>query len=316
MEEKIAVIKLQGTITDKAARRLERTLRKLKKAKDVKCLVLRVDSPGGSITACETIYQEIRDLPQKVVVSFGNYSASGGYYISTAADRILASPTTITGSIGVFMIRADIRGFAEQYGVKFDSISTSDLSGSYDPFYPVNGRMKDNFSNFVDRAYLHFKTLVSDGRRMSMDDVESVAQGRVWTGEQAKQLGLVDELGGLDRAVAYAQRNFTSSGNATVVAWPPSPSLWEYLRKRNSDDDDHEIEIPSVWLSMLSLAEGKLEFGGWLASIGVKEGATGCFPTGISGLVLAGDENSAIRCLLEDNDMPDLLSGFPSDFWG
>jgi ClpP class serine protease len=127
LEEKIAVIKLNGAITDATARKMEKALRKLKKTTDVKCVVIRVDSPGGAITACETIYQLIQDLDQKVVVSFGNVSASGGYYISTGADRIFASPTTITGSIGVFMIRLDLRELAAQYGIKFDSVSTSVL---------------------------------------------------------------------------------------------------------------------------------------------------------------------------------------------
>lgn len=121
------MIKLDGAITDATARKMEKALRKLKKTTDVKCVVIRVDSPGGAITACETIYQLIQDLDQKVVVSFGNVSASGGYYISTGADRIFASPTTITGSIGVFMIRLDLRELAAQYGIKFDSVSTSVL---------------------------------------------------------------------------------------------------------------------------------------------------------------------------------------------
>ena len=108
LDEKIAVIKIGGAITEETARRTEKALRKLKHNKDVKAVVLRVDSPGGAITACETIYQEIQQLPQKVVVSFGNVSASGGYYISANANRIFALPTTITGSIGVFMIRMDL----------------------------------------------------------------------------------------------------------------------------------------------------------------------------------------------------------------
>ena len=259
--EQIAVLKISGPITDATARKLDRPLRQLKKAKDkVKAVVVRVDSPGGAITACETIHQQLQDLPQKVVVSFGNVSASGGYYISANSERIFASPTSITGSIGVVMLRADLRGLADQWGIHFDSISSSELSGSFDPFYPMNGRMKDNFANFADRAYLHFKSLVGKGRGLDIDKVEAIAQGRVWTGEQALEIGLVDELGGLDRAIAYCQRNFTESGQAKVVAWPPKKSIfqaWIDSRSRQDESDDEgdpldNVDVPSMLEVVLS----------------------------------------------------------------
>ena len=250
MKENIAVIKINGPITDATARKLEKPLRMLKKSKNTKALVLRVDSPGGAVTACEAIHQQIQDLPQKVVVSFGNVSASGGYYISANSERIFASPTTITGSIGVIMLRTDLRALAKQWGVTFDSISTSSLSGSFDPFYPINTKMKDNFANYTDRSYKHFKEIVSEGRGLSMNDVEQIAQGRVWTGTQAKDIGLVDELGGLDRAVAYCQRNFTESGQAKVVSWPPKKTIFQALvdsRKKGGDDEDlGDAELPGM----------------------------------------------------------------------
>lgn len=317
VNEKIAVIHLSGVITDATARKTEKMLRKLKKSKDVKCVILRVDSPGGAVTACETIHQEIQDLPQKVIVSFGNVSASGGYYISAGADRIYASPTTITGSIGVFMLKIDLRGLAEQYGIKFDSIATSELSGSFDPFYPINRRMKDNFSSFADRTYLHFKTLVGTGRGMDMDLVESVAQGRVWTGEQAKELGLVDELGGLHRAIAYAQRNYTESGEATVVAWPPKPTVWDVLNKKskNKDLDDDDMQIPSLWHILSFAKEDKPRFGDLLARNEYALGSSS-FPLSMSGMMLTADENSAISCLLQNNNVPDdIMADFPPSFW-
>ena len=282
--------------------------------------MLRVDSPGGAITACETIYQELQDLPQKVVVSFGNVSASGGYYISSGSDRIFASPTTITGSIGVFALRLDLRGLAEQWGVKFDSVKTSELSGSFDPFYPMNDLMKEKFAEFADNAYWHFKSLVSTGRAMDMDLVESIAQGRVWTGEQAKELGLVDELGGLDRAIAYAQRNFTKSGTAQVIVWPPAETFWDKLNlatQQGNNEGAYDLLIPSVSFSVLANAvSGKPVVDGCVRSSGLSLTGDGkAFPAALSGTMLTADENSAIRCLVDDSKVPDLLSQLPPWFW-
>lgn len=318
MDERIAILRIGGPITDATARKTEKALRKLKQNKDVKVVVLRVDSPGGAITACETIFQELQDLPQKVVVSFGNVSASGGYYISANAERIFASPTTITGSIGVVMMRVDLRGLAKQYGITFDSVSTSEMSGSFDPFYPINHRMKDNFSNFADRAYMHFKELVGTGREMDMDMVETVAQGRVWTGEQAKQIGLVDELGGLDRAIAFAQRNYTASGEASVVSWPPKPSLFDFLANRDGDDELEDVEVPSAFHFLFASAKEMIGLydappTGDVSMVEEKPR----FPLALSGMMLTVDENCAIRCLLQENDIPhqDILDNFPPSFW-
>jgi protease-4 len=313
--EKIAVLKVTGAITEKTAQKMEKALKKLKKADDVKALILRIDSPGGSITACETIFQQLQDTGKKTVVSFGNVSASGGYYISTHADRIFASPTTITGSIGVFMIRMNLRGLAEQYGITFDSVQSSDLSGSFDPFTPINEPMKVNFANFADRAYMRFKSIVSDGRKIDMDDVEQVAQGKVWTGEQAKELGLVDELGGLHRAIAYCQRSFTRDGQAEVVTWPPRRSFWELL---TGDRDDLEDDfLPSVFALVSHTVSERIGISmGTSNNIGVTGFLGSNFPTSVSGIMLTVDENWAIRCLLQENDnVPDLLSQFPPSIW-
>jgi protease-4 len=288
----------------------------LKHNKDVKAVILRVDSPGGAVSACETIYQEIEDLPQKVVVSFGNVSASGGYYISANADRIFASPMSITGSIGVFMIRLDFRALAKQYGITFDSVETSDLSGSFDPFYPANRRMKDNFANFAERTYIHFKTLVGNGRGMDLDMVETVAQGRVWTGDQAKRIGLVDELGGLERAIAYCQRNYTSGGQATVVSWPPKKSVFDLLSQEGNEDNDlDEVEVPGVFhYFMEPLQEVASKF---LPVDNLAVSSSKRMPriSAASGMMLTVDENCAIRCLLQESGYTDILSEIPDGFF-
>lgn len=174
--------------------------------------------------------------------------------------------------------------------------------------------MKENFANFADRAYLHFKKLVGDGRDMDIDVVETLAQRRVWTGEQAKELALVDELGGLQRAIAFAQREYTTSGEAIVVPWPPVQSLRDLVLKKGKEDgDDEDTAIPSLWNFLFSAAaetskgETLLPFDAFsLGGAGVKLK----LPASLSGIMLSADENSAIRCLLENNDME-----FPPSFW-
>ena len=282
-------------------------------------MVLRVDSPGGSINACESLYQEIQDIPQKVVVSFGNVSASGGYYISSSADQIFASASTITGSIGVVMIRMDFKELAKRYGVTFDSFPTSALSGSNDPFYPINKQMKENFANQADRSYHRFKSIVSDGRNIDMKAVEAIAKGRVWTGEQASKNGLVDKLGGLDDAVAFAQRNYTMSGDAQVVQWPPKKSLWEFFTSRGQKEDYASdidgFDVPEV----LHVAVGCLlnpnnNFYSVLrdcASAGITKNnflsrnvpfSSLSIPVTTS-VMLTINENAAIQCMLDEVNM-------------
>ena len=300
-------------------------MRKVKEQNDIKCVVLRVDSTGGSINACESLYQEIQDIPQKVVVSFGNVSASGGYYISSSADQIFASSSTITGSIGVVMMRMDFKDLAKRFGITFDSIPTSALSGSNDPFYQVNKKMNENFANQADRSYHRFKSLVSDGRNMDMDAVETIAKGRVYTGEQAHKIGLVDKLGGLDQAIAFAQRNYTSSGDAEVVHWPPKKSFWEFLtsqwQKEDGASDINDLDIPDA----LHVVLGGLLNNNHLASIlgsstsvGIDKNFSlfrGNFLSSpslpvTSGIMLTIDENAAIDCMLEEASVSEEMLTF------
>ncbi len=146
-------------------------------------------------------------------------AASGGYYVSAGAARIFALPTTLTGSIGVYGVRFDISGLAQNYGVKMGYVSSGKHAAVNDPFHPLTKVMKTSIQGEIDRSYDHFKLLVSQGRSLSPVTVEQVARGRVWTGMQAKENGLVDELGGLERAISYAQRHYTNGG-AVVEFWP------------------------------------------------------------------------------------------------
>ena len=211
--DKIAIIYAQGDIMygkgDEnyiGPELIIESLKKARKSKDVKAIVLRVNSPGGSALASDMIWREIevtkKDKP--VVVSMGNFAASGGYYISCNADKILADPTTITGSIGVFGMVPNMSVFAERIGINAEQVGTNKRSMNYSLFEP----MTDDFYNVtkegIERVYTSFVTKVAEGRNMTFEEVDAIAQGRVWTGKQALENGLVDELGGLEDAIKAA----------------------------------------------------------------------------------------------------------------
>ena len=168
--------------------------------------MLRVNSPGGSATAAETIQRELR-LARKakpVIVSMGSYAASGGYWISAYGDRIFAEPTTITGSIGVFGIQFDVQKLANDHGFTFDSVKTGKFADSITIARPKTDEELAVFQRMVDWIYSQFVAKVAEGRKLKPSFVEEIAQGRVWSGTEAKKLGLVDEMGGLNDAIRYA----------------------------------------------------------------------------------------------------------------
>lgn len=211
--DKIAVIYAQGMILDGEGSPkiigegyVKKSLQDAVKDKNVKAIVLRVDSPGGSALTSDIIWREI-ELTKKhkpVVVSMGNVAASGGYYISCNADRIFAEPTTITGSIGVFGAVPNLREFVNNMGIHSDIVSTHKNSFDYSIFQPMTENTKNVITESIENIYNVFLTRVANGRGMTKEQVNEVAQGRVWTGTDAKRLGLVDEIGGLEDAIAYA----------------------------------------------------------------------------------------------------------------
>ncbi len=210
---KIAVIYAQGEIAYGAGnvntigpKEINKAIIDAKKDKNVKAIVLRVNSPGGSALSSDLIWKELEDAKQEkpLIISMGDYAASGGYYIAAGADRIFAQPSTITGSIGVFGVLPTIKGLADKAGVKAQYVSTNKNSVMYSLFDNLSGAQEDFIRENIIQTYDVFKTRVSDGRGLTMDEVENIAQGRVWTGEEALEIGLVDELGGLDAALEYA----------------------------------------------------------------------------------------------------------------
>lgn len=182
------------------------SLKKARKAKDIKAIVLRVNSPGGSALASDIIWREIeitkKDKP--VVVSMGNLAASGGYYISCNADKIVADPTTITGSIGVFGMVPNISEFADRIGINAEQVGTNKRSLNYSLFEPMSDDFYRVTKEGIEEVYSTFVTKVAAGRNMTFEEVDAIAQGRVWTGKQALENGLVDELGGLEDAMDLA----------------------------------------------------------------------------------------------------------------
>jgi len=211
--DKIAVIYAQGEILYGDGGKdflgqglMVDALHKAKNDKDVKAIVLRVDSPGGSALVSDIIWREITlaKAVKPVVVSFGNVAASGGYYIGVAGDKIFAEPTTITGSIGVFGTIPNIHELAGNIGINAEQVGTNKNSVDYSLFEPMNDSFRDVVQEGIEDTYNTFLERVAEGRKMSMAQVDSLAQGRVWSGVDAQANGLVDELGNLDDAIAAA----------------------------------------------------------------------------------------------------------------
>jgi protease-4 len=224
----VAVIYAEGEIIDGEGApdivggdKLARELRKLRHNDDVKAVVLRVNSPGGSAVASEVIRRELVLLHEKkpVVVSMGSMATSGGYWIATACDRVFAEPTTITGSIGVVAILPNVQGLAERFDVNIESVKTARHADVFSIAKPRDEETMKVMQGFVEDSYEKFITRVSESRKMSREDIEKIAGGRVWSGADALRLGLVDEIGGLDRAITHAA-SVAKLTNYTVVDAP------------------------------------------------------------------------------------------------
>ncbi|MDY7227712.1 signal peptide peptidase SppA [Hyalangium rubrum] len=212
-KHRVAVVYAEGVIVNGEGRhdqaggdRISRELRKLRQDEDVKAVVLRVNSPGGSAGASDLIQREviITRKVKPVIISMGSYAASGGYWISAYGDRIFAQPTTITGSIGVFGLLPNVQKLANTHGVTFDSVQTAKMANPATLTRPKTEAELARIQHMVDRVYEEFLTKVAEGRQLPRDKVHEIGQGRVWSGEEARKLGLVDEVGGLQEAAKFA----------------------------------------------------------------------------------------------------------------
>lgn len=242
-KDRIAIVYAEGEIGDEGeengaiqGERYAKLLRKLRKDKHVKAVVLRVNSPGGSALASDMIWREIERLKQKgvkVVVSMGDVAASGGYYISANADKIYAEANTITGSIGVFGMIPNVRQFTNNtLAVTVDTVRTGKFSAMNPLYYDMTPEEAAQVQQGVDSIYYTFKKRVADGRKLTMEQVEEIAQGRVWLGSKAKELGLVDELGGLDAAIKHAAELAGLGNEYRTSSYPEIQSGFEALMKK------------------------------------------------------------------------------------
>ncbi len=256
-EDEIAVYYAYGEIVDKAkipgmgsnehqieGKEMTKDLQKLRKDDDVKAVVIRVNSPGGSAFASEQIWKEVTLLKEKkpVVISMGGMAASGGYYISCGADLIMAEPTTLTGSIGIFgMIPDASELLTQKIGLKFDMVKTHEMSDFGAIYRPFNEGEASLMQAHVNKGYELFTGRVAEGRHMPQDDVKKIAEGRVWTGEQAMELGLVDKMGDLDDAILMAA-DLAQTEKYSVGCYPaPSPWYENILNKEKSSYLESEM---------------------------------------------------------------------------
>jgi protease-4 len=250
--DKIALIYAEGDIVDGKAdmgvissENYRNLIRKARLDKTIKAIVFRVNSGGGSSLASESIWRELALAKNEkpVVVSFGDVAASGGYYISCAADSIFAQPTTITGSIGVFGIIPNMeKFFKNKLGITFDGVKTGPYADAGAPYRPMTDEEKKIIQGEIELVYSTFKQRVADGRKKDTAYVDSIAQGRVWTGQRAKEIGLIDRFGGTEDAVQCAAR-MAKLTDYQVKEYPEKQNLLDrILGKTNPLSFDNKMK--------------------------------------------------------------------------
>lgn len=233
-DDGIAVIEITGTISD--SRAINEELSKYKDNPGIKAILLRIDSPGGGVVPSQEIYEEVKRIREengkKVVVSMGSVAASGGYYIASASDRIIANPGTITGSIGVIMEFGNVEGLLEKIGVHSFSIKSGALKDMGSPFRKMRQEERVFLQQLIDDVHDQFIQAVSQGRGISEDKVRLLADGRIFTGRQAMELHLVDGLGNFQDAIEVAAEIAGIEGEPTVVQTPKRKSWLERFTSR------------------------------------------------------------------------------------
>ena len=234
-------------------------LRAARNDSGIHAIVLRVDSGGGSVVASEVIRREVQlaNSVKPVVVSMSDTAASGGYWISAPASRIVADPDTITGSIGVLIGKFNLAGLYNMLGVSTDSVATSDnatLFSDEQNFSPVQ---REYIQRSLQDTYTEFTAGVAAGRRMSVEAVDKIAKGRVWSGAQAKEIGLVDDLGGIDRAVEVAKQlaHIPKAQSVQLVQYPAEKSFWQMLLEHDWDESSRAASLKQELAKIVSVME-------------------------------------------------------------
>jgi protease-4 len=225
----------------------------------VKGVVVRIDSPGGEVTASDDIWRQMNVLSKKkpIVISMSDLAASGGYYMAMTGDQIIAEPGTLTGSIGVVFGKPNLHGLYDKLGVTKDAIQRgkhADIDSDYTSLTPEE---RDKLRQGIDESYQDFLSKVAAARHHSVEEIDAVAQGRVWLGSQARTRGLVDEVGGLDTAIAMVKKkaNIAEGEQVTVVTYPPRRNIIDVIMKR-APEDALESKLASVF--------GRMPFHAWM----------------------------------------------------
>ena len=209
------------------------SLRKARADGSIKAIVLRIDSPGGSAIASDVIWREVmltREV-KPVIASMSDVAASGGYYIAMPAHQIVAEPATLTGSIGVVMVKFVIDGTLQKLGMNMESVTAGRYAGMYSPVKPFSPEEKQRIEELMQATYDAFVEKAAAGRQTTPERIDAIAQGRVWTGRQAKELGLIDELGGLRTAITLAKtRAKIEADEVELVIYPERKSFYELMQ--------------------------------------------------------------------------------------
>ncbi|MBV9613678.1 MAG: signal peptide peptidase SppA, partial [Acidobacteriaceae bacterium] len=220
----------EGTITSGG---FAKVIRQVRNDRGIKGVILRVDSPGGDSVASDEILHELKLLSaaKPVVISMSDLAASGGYFISLTGDPVVSYPDTITGSIGVLYVRPNFRGLFDKLGISDDMISRGKLADMDSPYLPLSDAAQQKLHQSIEATYRSFVGKVAAARKRTYDQIDPLAQGRVWMGTQALQNGLVDQLGGLNQAIALVRKraNLSPTGSTNLVMFPPRRSLLELL---------------------------------------------------------------------------------------
>lgn len=252
---RIAVIYAIGTITGGKGNEAEigkdnivDAIRKARENKYVKGIVMRVNSPGGSALISDLVWNEVElaKAEKPLVVSYGRYAASGGYYISCGANKIISEPTTLTGSIGVFSIIPNMQKFFDnKLGITFDGVKTGKYSDFASGLHPLSNNEKAILQKQVDTVYETFVNKVVSGRKMTFDEVHQIGQGRIWSGLQALELGLVDEIGGLDYAIESV-KELAEIDDYKIVEYPKIKEPFEEILETLQEDISSKIFLPEM----------------------------------------------------------------------
>ncbi len=245
-----------------------KTIRQVRNDRSIKGAILRVDSPGGDAVASDEILRELKLLSgaKPLVISMSDMAASGGYFISMTGDPVISYPDTITGSIGVLYVKANLHGLYDKLGIQEDTITRGKLADMDSDYLPLSDAARQKLHDSIEATYKSFVSKVASARRKTYDQIDPIAQGRVWMGAQARQNGLVDQLGGLDQAIALVRKRakLSAGGETNLITFPPRRSLIDILTNSSPDALETAIAGSKIRKALPGLPSQALLKGGML----------------------------------------------------